>query len=143
MDVVVMSACGVLCSGCGAYHAAAKGQDYQQQVADAWRRIYDRGEETANISCSGCLGSDEDVFHTSIRCTARRCCLNKGFRSCAQCPKDSCVDLERAQSVWDGVPQIGSSLSPEDFERYALPYCGHRERLAAVRKAVESSSASE
>jgi hypothetical protein len=136
---IEMSACGVMCSGCGAYHAASKGPEYQQEVADAWRRIYERDEATANISCGGCLGPEREVFHTSIRCTARRCCRSKGFNSCAECPENSCDYLERAQSVWDGVPQIGSSLSPEDFKTYAQPYCGHRERLAAARRALNAS----
>jgi hypothetical protein len=138
----LMSACGVLCSECGAYLAASRGPEYQQQVADAWRRIYGRDEATANISCKGCLGSDEDVFHTSIRCTARRCCRSKGFKSCAECPKTLCEYLERAQSVWDGVPQIGLSLSAADFDRYARPYCSHRERLAAARSDVNLSGGS-
>jgi hypothetical protein len=134
----VMSACGVMCSECGAYLAAAKGLEYQQQVADAWRKIYGLDEATAHISCSGCLGPDEEVFHTSIRCTARRCCRSKGFKSCAECPKETCDYLEGAQSVWDGVPQIASTLSAADYNRYARPYCGHRERLAAARGGIKS-----
>lgn len=129
----VMSACGVMCSGCGAYLAASKGPAYQQEVADAWRRIYGLDVASASISCNGCLGPDEDVFYTSVRCTARRCCRSKGFTSCAECPTTGCELLERAQSVWDGVSQIGSSLCAADFDRYARPYCGHRERLAATR----------
>lgn len=129
----IMSACGVMCSECGAYRAASKGAAYQQEIADAWRRIYGRDELTANISCSGCLGPDEEVFHTSVPCTARRCCRSKGFGSCAECPEKSCAYLERAQSVWDGVPQIGLSLSAADYHKYARPYCGHRERLDAAR----------
>lgn len=129
----MMSACGVMCSECPAYFAASKGTAYQQQVVEAWRRIYGLNEIIANISCGGCLGSDEDVFHTCRRCSARNCCRSKGLNSCAECPKKRCEDLERAQSVWDGVPEIGSSLSSADFERYARPYCGHRERLAAAR----------
>ena len=129
-----MSACGVMCSQCGAYLAAPKGPAYQQEVADAWRRIYGLDVEPGDISCGGCLGPDAQVFHTSVRCTARRCCLGRGFASCAECPEESCGRLERAQSVWDGVPEIGASLSPADFDRYAGPYCGHRERLAAARR---------
>jgi hypothetical protein len=135
----VMSACGVMCSECGAYHAASKGQAYQQEVADGWRRIYGRDEEIRKIDCGGCLSSDEEVFYTSIRCTARRCCRGKEFRSCAECLEESCTLLARAQSVWDEVPQIGATLSTTDFEKYARPYCGHRERLAAARGKISSS----
>ena len=134
-----MSACGVLCSDCGAYFAASKGPAFQQEVADAWHRIYGLNEPAEAISCAGCLGPDESLFHSSVRCTARRCCLEKGFKSCAECSNISCELLERAQSVWDGVPQIGASLSAGDYDRYARPYCGHRDRLAAARGDTKSS----
>ena len=134
-----ISACGVLCSECGAYLAAAKGRAYQQEVAEAWHRIYGLSEPPENISCSGCFGSDNEIFHTSVTCTARRCCRQKGFTTCAECPESSCALLERAQSVWDGVPEIGRSLSKADNERYARPYCGHRERLAGLRAKKDQS----
>ncbi len=129
----VMSACGVMCSECPAFFAAAKGVAHQQQTVEAWIRIYDFKETVENMSCGGCLSSDQDVFHTSRRCKARLCCRSKGFNSCAECPVEACPDLERAQAVWDGVPQLAEKLSAEDFARYAQPYCGHRERLAASR----------
>jgi hypothetical protein len=131
----MMSACGVMCSECPAYFAAAKGLAYQRRVVEAWRRIYGLNETSSNISCGGCLGPDDDLFHTSGRCKARRCCRSRGLKSCAECPKERCEDLEKAQSVWDEVPHIGSKLSQADFDTYARPYCGHRERLAAARAA--------
>ena len=130
----MMSACGVWCSDCPAYHAVAKGRPYQRRTAEAWRRIYDLREAPENITCGGCLGCDEDLFHTSRGCRARRCCLWNNFTSCADCPQPSCVDLEKAQSLWDGVPALESVLSRADFVRYARPYCGHRRRIAAARR---------
>lgn len=129
----VMSACGVMCSACAAYHGEAKGPDHQERTVAAWKRIYGLRETASAISCGGCHAPDDEVFHTSVRCKARRCCRSKGLRSCAACPRRPCADLERAQSVWDGVPDIAKSLGPADFEAYARPYCGHRERLAAAR----------
>jgi Protein of unknown function (DUF3795) len=126
-----MSACGVMCSGCAAYLGQAKGLAHQERTVAAWRRIYGLKESAANISCGGCLSPDDQVFHTSVRCKARRCCRDKGLESCAACSQRPCPDLERAQSVWDGVPEIAKSLGPADLEAYARPYCGHRERLAA------------
>jgi len=130
---MMMSACGVICSDCPAYHGDSKGLAHQQEVVEAWRTIYGLNETPEHISCGGCLGPDEQVFHTSIRCTARNCCRTKGFTSCAECPEKECAHLEKAQSLWDCVPQIGSTLSSSEFERYARPYCGHRERLAGKR----------
>ncbi len=107
----MMSVCGVLCSECPAYLAVSKGAAYQRRTADAWRRIYGLSETAGNISCGGCLGPDDQLFHTSRSCKARRCCRDKGLTSCAACPNVSCEDLERAQSVWDGVPNPASALS--------------------------------
>ena len=129
----MMSACGVLCSDCPAYHAAEQGVAFQRSVVEAWRRIYGLSEVPKHISCAGCLGPDDELFHTSRNCAARRCCRGKGFSTCAECPKESCPDLVKAQSVWDEVPQLAEKLSASDFAAYARPYCGHRERLAAAR----------
>ena len=129
----MMSACGVLCSECPAYDGVAKGIEHRRRTVEAWRRIYGLSETERRISCGGCLGPDAELFHTSRNCRARRCCRDKGFGSCAECPKESCQDLEKAQSVWDEVPELTAKLSPADFAEYAQPYCGHRERLAAAR----------
>ncbi len=129
----MMSACGVWCSDCPAYRAAAKGIAHQRRTVRAWRRIYGLRVSIEDLSCGGCLGQDEALFHMSHSCSARKCCQRKGCRTCADCPKASCVDLERAQALWDGVPALASKLSRADFLTYAQPYCGHRRRLAAAR----------
>lgn len=130
----IMSACGVLCSECPAYLGDERGVVHQQRTAEAWLKIYDRPELSESISCGGCLSADSEVFYTSIRCKARRCCRSKGLSSCAQCSVEGCPDLEKAQSVWDGVPEIAKTLSRADFIQYAQPYCDHRRRLAEARE---------
>ncbi len=130
----MMPVCGVMCSECPAFDGASKGTVHQRRTVEAWRRIYGLSETPENITCGGCLGSDRDLFHTSGRCRARSCCLSKALSNCGECAKQSCEDLEKAQSVWDEVPEIGSRLSREDFAEYARAYCGHRERLAEVRR---------
>lgn len=131
----MISACGVRCSDCPAYHGEAKGVAFQKRTAAAWKRIYGLDEAPQNISCAGCPGPDGEVFHTSRLCQARLCCRSNSFKNCAQCSVISCPDLERAQSVWDGVPDLAKTLSHRDFVVYAQPYCGHRRRLAAARAA--------
>jgi hypothetical protein len=129
----MMSACGVWCSDCPAYHAETKGVAHQRRTVEAWRRIYRLHETIEHISCGGCLGPDEELFHTSRTCKARRCCRERQFQSCADCSNVPCKDLEAAQSLWDVVPALSSKLSRADFDNYARPYCGHRRRLAAAR----------
>ena len=132
----MMSACGVLCSDCPAYLGAGKGVAHQKSTAAAWRRIYGLNETVENITCGGCLGPDDQLFHTSRTCKARHCCRSKGFGTCAECPVEWCPDLEKAQSLWDGVPDLAKVLSREDFVTYAQPYCDHRRRLAQARRAL-------
>jgi hypothetical protein len=139
----MMSACGVICSECPAYLAVAKGIAHRRRTVQAWRRIYGLTETVEHISCGGCLGPDDELFHTSRSCKARRCCRRKRLSSCADCPKRSCHDLETAQAVWDDVPRLAATLSPADFVRYARPYCGHRERLAAARGAQPAGPSSD
>jgi hypothetical protein len=134
----MMSVCGVLCSDCPAYLAQAKGIPHQQRTVEAWQQIYGLAETAEHISCTGCLGPDDEVFHTSRTCKARLCCRAKDLSSCAECEKDACPDLEAAQSVWDDVPKLAGTLAASEFAAYAQPYCGHRERLAAARAARHS-----
>ena len=131
----MMSVCGVLCSECPAYLGEAKGIAHQRRTVEAWHRIYGLNETAEHISCVGCLGTDEELFYTSRNCAARGCCRSKGLSSCAECPVETCADLEKAQSVWDEVPALVDKLSASDFAEYALPYCDHRKRLAAARLA--------
>ena len=132
----MMSACGVLCSDCPAYLGDVKGVAHQQCTVAAWKRIYGLNESVENIACGGCLAPDDQLFHTCRTCKARHCCRSKGFSTCAECPVERCPDLEKAQSVWDGVPDLAKTLSREDFVTYAQPYCDHRHRLAEARLAL-------
>lgn len=132
----MISACGVLCSDCPAYLGGAKGVAHQRNTLAAWRRIYGLNETVENITCGGCLGPDDQLFHTSRTCAARRCCRSKGFGTCAECSVKGCPDLEKAQSLWDEVPELAKVLSREDFVTFAQPYCDHRRRLAEVRRTL-------
>ncbi len=135
----MMSACGVICSGCPAYMGDVKGIEHQQRTAAAWKRIYDLNEIAESIACGGCLAPDEQVFRTCRACKARLCCHSKGYSTCAECPVENCPELEAAQALWDGVRDLAKTLSPEDFAVYAQPYCNHRQRLAEARGGLRGS----
>ncbi len=132
----IVSACGVLCSECPAYLGDVRGIAHQQCTVAAWKRIYGLNESAEDIACGGCPAPDGQVFHTCRACKARLCCRSKGFGTCAECPVEGCADLESAQSLWDGVPELAKTLSHEDFLAYAQPYCNHRRRLAEARLAL-------
>jgi len=129
----MISACGVLCSECPAFIARAESAEYKRTLADAWQRIYGLSVDPQTLHCGGCLGPDDQLFYMSCQCKARRCCVDHTFATCAQCSREFCPELSEAQSLWDDVPALAMTLSAADFETYARPYCGHRERIAAAR----------
>ena len=131
----MMSACGVLCSGCPAFRDRDDGID-RQETAAVWRRSNGLKHKAGDISCAGCLGPDDQLFHTCRKCKARRCCRIKGLRSCAECTVKSCALLEKAQAQWDGVAKLVQVVGRADFAEYAKPYCNHRERLERARRAA-------
>ncbi len=135
-EAKMISAGGALCSECPAYLGATKGIEHQKRTIEAWHNIYGLNEKVEHVSCGRCLGPDDKVFHASRSCKAGRCYRSKEFSSSAECPKESCEDLERAQSVWDEVPALVKKLSPADFAVDARPYCGHRKRLSEARAAL-------
>ncbi len=134
----MMSACGVLCSECPAYHGNARGLAYRERIASDWLRIFGLKEDPANISCGGCCGPNADIFHGSRICAARNCCRSKGFDTCAECSVENCADLEKAQSQFDRIPDLSRTLSPQEFVSYGLPYCDCRLRLAGARRAKQT-----
>jgi hypothetical protein len=125
-----ISACGVICTDCPAYLAGqAKDPAARARVATAWHDLYGLNFGADVISCGGCFGSDEDLFFTSRKCAARRCCQARALPHCAECPARPCADLERAQSVWDGLEERAQTLPEPVFREFVLPYCHARERV--------------
>ncbi|HUL54106.1 MAG TPA: DUF3795 domain-containing protein [Opitutaceae bacterium] len=125
-----MSACGVICTECPAYLAGrAKDPAARARVAAAWHELYGLNFAPEAISCGGCFGSDEDLFFTSRQCAARRCCQGRALASCAACADRPCADLERAQSVWDGLEERARTLPGPVFREFVLPYCHARQRV--------------
>lgn len=128
-----MSACGVVCSDCGAYLAAQKGDPaYQREVAAAWKRIFNLDVPAEALTCAGCTSVEGVAFATCKECFVRQCVQAKGIAHCAVCDDYPCAELSRAQSQYDNLEQMAGRLSEDDFARYVAPYCQARERLAAA-----------
>jgi hypothetical protein len=131
--IIHMSACGVICSACPAYLAGQSNDPAgRERVAAAWHEIYGLNFGPEAIACGGCLGSDEAVFCTSRKCSARRCCRLRGLASCAACADRPCADLERAQSIWDGLEEKAKTLPESAFKEFVLPYCHARQHVPGI-----------
>jgi hypothetical protein len=131
-----MSACGVVCSECGA-HVAGLSEDraVQERVANAWRTIYKLDVAPEDLMCNGCLSMEGPVLAACKDCWVRQCVLSKGIAHCGLCEQFPCAELERVQAQYDGLEKLAESMSEEEFAEFVLPFCQVRERLsAAVRR---------
>lgn len=133
---IQMSACGVVCSECGAFVAARK-QDpaAQERVAAIWNKIYKLELKPESISCGGCLNVNAVPFATCKDCYVRECVLSKGIAHCGLCDQYPCAELERVQAQFDGLEKLSETMSEEEFAEFVAPYCQSRERISsAVRR---------
>jgi hypothetical protein len=133
---VEISACGVVCSQCGAFVAAKKADPaLQVRVADTWNKIYKLEVKPESVSCGGCLNVDAVPFATCKDCFVRECVLSKGIAHCGLCDQYPCAELERVQAQFDGLEKLAATMSEDDFAEMVEPYCQSRERIsAAVRR---------
>jgi hypothetical protein len=130
---VRMSACGIVCSDCGAYIAQQKGDPaYQAEVAAAWKRIFNLDVPPEALSCAGCTSLEGQTFSSCQDCFVRQCALAKGIAHCGLCDDFPCAEFNRVQAQYDHLDQMAERLSEDDFARYVAPYCEARERLAAA-----------
>ncbi len=126
----MISVCGVICSECPAFVVGQSGDPAaRERVAAAWHQLYGLNFGPEVITCGGCQGSDEALFFTSRKCVARRCCRSRTLSSCAACASRPCADLERAQSIWDGLDERAATLPAATFREFVQPYCGARRRV--------------
>lgn len=128
-----MSACGVVCSECGAYRARLSGDPaHRERVANAWRTLFQMDVPPEALQCAGCLSVGAPVFPSCKDCWVRECVLSKGIAHCGLCDQYPCAELERVQAQYDGLEKLAQTISEEEFAEFVLPYCHVRERLAAA-----------
>jgi hypothetical protein len=131
-----MSACGVVCSECGAYVAGQSSDPaVKERFTKAWRDLYKIDVAPEAMVCSGCQSLDGPVFAVCKDCWVRQCAMSKGIAHCGVCDQFPCAELERVQAQYDNLDRMAASMSEEDFAAFVLPYCHVRERLSsAVRR---------
>jgi hypothetical protein len=87
--------CGLTCTDCPAYQATqANDQEALENVAAAWRELFNRPEITAdNILCDGCIVDGRKSGYCST-CDIRPCARERGVETCALCADyESCEHL--------------------------------------------------
>ena len=89
----IIAPCGIICSSCPAFLATRNNDTIaREKIATQWSQDYETNIVSQDINCEGCL--EEVHFKYGEDCPIRKCCLDKGFTSCSECPDYSCGKLE-------------------------------------------------
>ncbi|MFP4384065.1 MAG: DUF3795 domain-containing protein [Spirochaetia bacterium] len=104
----LISYCGLVCSECPAYTATMKDDPaLREQTARTWSEEYGVTIRPEDIVCTGCVPSKGRKFSHCGNCAIRSCAVPREIRTCADCPKYPCGELE---SFFKMVPAAKSVL---------------------------------
>ena len=95
--------CGVERSKCPAYIATIN-NDYElrRRYAAEQSEFYGMEILPERINCVGFLEDGEHLGYCSM-CEIRRCCRDRGLKTCAECDEYVCEELEKVYTVMSEV----------------------------------------
>lgn len=88
--------CGLNCLHCDTYKATVNNDDeLRAKTAKLWCELNHTDQiKPEHINCLGCKGEGLKCYFCSDLCEVRKCCMAKGFETCAACAeKRSCKIL--------------------------------------------------
>jgi len=100
--------CGLDCLKCEGYLATQANDDKQiAGVARKWSKLFHADVKPEHVICDGCKAEGRKSFHCANLCNIRKCCVDKKYGSCIECPDFACSDLK---FVLDHAPEAKENL---------------------------------
>jgi hypothetical protein len=83
-----LGCCGLKCEECPVFIAAAiNDKELKAKIVKEWSLLYadylEKPLEPKDINCEGC--HSENTFVSCKKCPMRKCCGEKGYKTCASC----------------------------------------------------------
>ena len=95
-----MAPCGLDCAQCDMYVATrADSDDMRDAVASKWSALFQYNFTRQDINCDGCLGGGKMGLYCQTMCKVRPCALQRGLRSCNDCPDYECEALRSTRAA--------------------------------------------
>lgn len=81
--------CGIDCSTCEAHIATLKNDnEMRKEVAQKWCKLNNTDLITPeSINCMGCRNEGVKYYFCSHMCQIKKCCADKGYETCGNCPE--------------------------------------------------------
>ncbi|MFX1481612.1 MAG: DUF3795 domain-containing protein [Promethearchaeota archaeon] len=140
----VVSKCGNLCSSCpwGVWIRRKQSEDeWESYAADVKKYV---GYSVPKNPCHGCqtptdeLSRDVGVHNFLRGCSARKCAMHNGVRTCAYCSRFPCDKIEmmnRGKSREDAEARIGEQISDDVYQRFVRIFEG-KKNLEEIRSGL-------
>lgn len=92
----LVAACGLVCSKCSAFIGTRNDDDgLIRATAEEWSRQYGVEVPPEAVWCNGCMtDGGPKCVHCSDGCETRRCVMDKGYDTCAECAEYPCAKIE-------------------------------------------------
>ena len=93
-DKNMIAFCGLDCEKCEAFLATATNNDaLREKVAKQWTEAYKVQILPEYINCTGCRSSGVKIQYCENMCAVRKCAMERGMETCAQCDDFPCTHL--------------------------------------------------
>ena len=87
--------CGIDCSKCKSYLATQSGDPEElAKVATRLEKIYRTEVKPEYVICDGCRADKRQSYFCSEKCKMKKCCIERTYESCIECPVFPCKELE-------------------------------------------------
>lgn len=91
------SPCGIDCQSCDAYIATlTDDQALFRKLADQYESNFGQNIAPELLRCAGCTNEGAHISFC-FECEIRKCCADRGFNTCAECPELPC---EHGRFIW-------------------------------------------
>lgn len=100
----MIACCGIECSGCPALLATMADDDQKRaETAAQWSQEFGADITAEMINCTGCTADGAKFIHCEQGCKIRACCLERNFKTCAECGDYACEQLEEFFGMVPGI----------------------------------------
>lgn len=105
---MIIGACGIVCSECGAYKATQANDAAEiAKVAANWSELYNTDIKPEYVWCDSCLSDGDRKCGHCRECNIRACVTEHKIANCSECSDYGC---EKISEFIKAVPDVKAVL---------------------------------